>query len=116
MVDGEFVPFDPDSFDYAESGEQAYDVYVDSDGNEFIIVDGQRVSLDSGEYEVVEVDPDDPNFNPLAYDNVQAATDVANDLARAGGSIVREGAELAGELKEAMDDISSMLDFKTWLK
>ena len=50
------------------------------------------------------------------YDNVQAATDVANDIARSGAGIAREGAALASEMKDAMDDIKSMLDIKSWLK
>ena len=107
------------------SDEEVYDVYVDEDGNEFVVIDGERVMLDDLAFEEVEaeedepvreVDPDDPSYNPLAYDNVQAATDVANDFARASGSVVREGAALASELKEAVDDISSMLDVKSWLK
>lgn len=98
---------------------EIFEVYEDEDGNEYLLIDGKRVPFNPDEYEEVEVIEENEfgeDFNPLAYENVQAATDVANDLARAGGSIAKEGMALAGELKEAMDDINSMLDFKSWLK
>ena len=104
-----------------ETEEEVFEVFEDEEG-EYILVDGERVPFDPSEYEEVEVDEaedideDDELYNPFMYDNVQAATDVANDIARSGAGIAREGAALAGEMKEAMDDIKSMLDFKSWLK
>ena len=144
LVDGEFVPFDADEYEVSETGaddtadtaddeddtaaddadeddedDEVFEVFEDEDG-EYILVDGKRVPFDESEYVVLEehfeLDPDDPSYNPLAYESVQAATDVANDIARAGGSIVRDGAAIAGEMKEAMDDIKTMFDFKSWLK
>lgn len=99
-----------------QDAEEVLDVYEDEDGNEFILVDGEFVPFDAEDFEIVEVEEDSQDYNPLAYDSVQAATDVANDLAREGGSIVREGAALASELKEAMDDINSFFNPKSWLK
>ena len=107
-----------------EAEEEVFEVYEDEEG-EYILVDGERVPFDPSEYEEVEVekeatadeiDEDDKLYNPFMYDNVQAATDVANDIARSGAGIAREGAALASEMKEAMDDIKSMLDVKSWLE
>lgn len=118
LVDGEFMPFDSNEFETVEEPKEpeTFDVYEDEDGNEYIIVDGEKVPFDADEYDVVEAEEDIREYNPLAYDSIQAATDVANDLAREGGSIVREGAAFAGELKEAMDDINSLFNPKSWLK
>ncbi|MBQ9021951.1 MAG: hypothetical protein IJ113_08100 [Eggerthellaceae bacterium] len=108
-----------DDADEDDEDDEVFEVFEDEDG-EYILVDGKRVPFDESEYVVLEehfeLDPDDPSYNPLAYESVQAATDVANDIARAGGSIVRDGAAIAGEMKEAMDDIKTMFDFKSWLK
>lgn len=134
--------FDDDGEDELADDEEW--VYVDENGDEWVYVDDDEElgpdeewvyvdddeSEDDDEWEYVEVDedyelgPDEEwadeddegpkkkkkaDKNPLAYDKVQSTTDDLNH-------IYREGAATARDLKEAYDDIKSLMDFKNMFK
>lgn len=110
-------------------------VYVDEDGNEFMVEfvdeDDAPAGYDDDDYDddddighaYVEDDEDfeddeeaEEDGNPLAYDKVQEATDGINEIYRTGAGTAREFAEVGRELKEAADDIKKMFDFKDLFK
>ena len=123
-----------DKYNMTDASQETLDIYEDEDGNEFVLIDGTFVPFDESQYEVVDAFAADEAGsasaageaagdsagselgNPFDYDSVQVATDVANHVARDGVTLARDGMALAGELKEAMDDITSLLNPKSGLK